>query len=968
MNAMNEWENPEVTGRSRLTGRAHFFAYPDETTALTFDPAASPWFQSLNGPWKFHLAPTVEEAPAFDADASGWAELQVPSNWQMHGYGRPHYTNYNYPFPADPPRVPTENPTGSYRREFEISQAWSGKRILLRFEGVDSAFQVWVNGHEVGFSKGSRLPAEFDVTGIAKPGGNTVAVRVMQWSDGSYLEDQDMWRLSGIFRDVILLARPEAHIADIRVQAPAEGALKVETDLSGAAAGYTVETRLLEDDGPRRLWSAEEPNLYTLLVTLKDPKGQTVEVAPHRIGFRTVVIQGDRFLVNGVAIKLMGVNRHESHPDLGRAVPLEAMIEDLVLMKRHNINAIRTSHYPNDPRFYELCDQYGLYVIDECDLETHGFLDNKGCQGNPLNDPRWERACVDRMERMIARDRNHPCIVLWSLGNECGFGCNHFAMSARTRELDSSRPIHYEGDWDIETADVFSQMYTHLDHVKIIGAGTDEEIRTATGRARTGGAGKPFMLCEYAHAMGNGPGGLLEYVEAFHAHDRLMGGFIWEWCDHGIRQKTADGREYFVYGGDFGDEPNDGNFVCDGLVFPDRRPSPGLTEYKKVIEPVKVEAVNLRAGLVRVINRYDFVSFDHLGVQWSVTDEIGTVLECGELRPPRAPARGSANLRVPVTKPGLLTIRFALAKDTLWAPRGHEVAWAQFELAAPQGPAVIEGADFTLTFDKVRAVIAEWRLGGTRILRTGPRLNFWRATTDNDRIAWGENATDKAWRNAGLHWLQHRTDGVEVERIGEEGVRITARVRVAPPIHRHGFECVYTYTIDGNGEIQIESMVVPRGEMPSTLPRVGLQLTLAGSMDRVTWYGRGPGEAYSDSKQAQRLGLWTATVDELYTPYIYPQENGNRTDVRWVEFANARGLGFRASGVPNFSAHRFTTQDLDSARHTTDLVPREFITLNLDLAHQGIGTASCGPGPWPKYRLLPSVFRFGVQLTPLSEK
>jgi beta-galactosidase/beta-glucuronidase len=979
---MNDFENPDVTGRGRMKSRSYFFTYPDEQAARTLDRAASPWFASLNGPWKFHYAATVAEAPAPDADASGWAELPVPSSWQMHGYGRPHYTNVAYPFPCDPPRVPTENPTGSYRREFEIGASWAGMRIHLRFEGVDSVFVVWVNGREVGFSKGSRLPAEFDVTDMVKPGRNTIAVRVIQWSDGSYVEDQDMWWLSGIFRDVYLLARPATHLADIRVQAPAEGPLKVDTEIAGPDQGCVVETRLLDAEGARRLWTAETPNLYTLIVTLKDKVGHVIEVAPLRIGFRTVEIRGDRFLVNGVAIKLKGVNRHEMHTDLGRAVPLEAMVADLVLMKQHNINAIRTSHYPDDPRFYDLCDQYGLYVIDECDLETHGIYDGKGWPGNPTDEPRWEKACVDRMERMVARDRNHACIVLWSLGNESGFGRNHPAMAACARALDPTRPIHYESDFNLETVDVFSQMYTHVDKVILIGRGTEEEIRAALGYSGRGYASKPFMLCEYAHAMGNGPGGLLEYVEAFYASDRLMGGFIWEWCDHGIRRQTPDGREYFAYGGDFGDEPNDGNFVCDGLVFADRRPTPGLIEYKKVIEPVKVEAVDLKAGRFRLINRHDFSGLDHLTCDWAITEEAGAVMERGECKLPPVPGRGSVELAIPFTKAGLLTIRFTLASDALWAKRGHEVAWAQFERVAPKAAVVlaprklrrvdesantvtIEGPDFSLSVDKVRAVISSWQQGGHSLLRTGPRLNVWRAATDNDRLAGGAGETDKAWRRAGLHGLQHRTEGVEVVRLGDEAVTVIARTRVAPPIHRHGFECVYTYTVGGHGEVQLDVVVTPQGEMPSTLPRIGLQMALPGAMDRVRWWGRGPGESYVDTKQAQRLGLWSASVDDLYTPYVYPQENGNRTDTRWVEFADAAGCGFRVAGVANFSAHRFTTDDFDKARHTTDLVPRDAITLNLDYAHQGIGTASCGPGAWPQYQLAPGVFRFGVRFTPL---
>ena len=988
---MNDWENPQIVGRGRLAPRAYFIPHPDETSARMGDPAASARYQLLNGQWQFHIAPTVTEAPADfyreDFDTTGWANIAVPGNWQLLGFGKPHYTNVDFPFPVDPPRVPTENPTGSYRRDFTIRDDWAGQRIHLRFEGVESFFQVWVNGHEVGLSKGSRLPAEFDITEFARPGRNVLAVRVLQWSDASYLEDQDMWWLSGIFRDVYLLARPATHIADIRIHAPADGKLKVHTTLAGKTDGYRVTTKLLDHTGrvvkpqPPRLWSAEDPYLYTLLVALTDAQGRVIEVVPQRVGFRQIEIRGDRFLVNGVAIKLKGVNRHEIHPDLGRAVPVETMVRDVVLMKQHNINAVRTSHYPNDPRFYDLCDQYGLYVIDECDLETHGFCKIKDWRGNPTEDPAWERACVDRLERMIARDIHHPCIILWSLGNESHFGCNHLAMAQRARELDPTRPIHYEGDYGLQTADVYSAMYPHVDHVKIIGGGTEAEIQAALKPSGTGYASKPFVLCEYAHAMGNGPGGLTEYWEdAIYQHDRLMGGFIWEWVDHGLRQRTPAGQEYFAYGGDFGDVPHDGNFVCDGLVFPNRQPSPGLTEYKKVIEPVKVAAVDLRAGKFRLTNRYDFLGLDHLRLSWSIVAHDGALLQTGTAKLPTVPARKTKDFTLPFSwpkQPALLNLQFTLATATAWAATGHEVAWAQFDLPVPVKPATpppprplavtqtahetrIRGDDFELRFDNVRAVIAAWLHAGVPLLHTGPRLHFWRATTDNDR-AWDKAA---AWHNAGLHRLQHRVDEVVVEQHRADVVQIIARVRIGAPVIDVGFVCDYTYTITGAGEVLIETHGVPVGALPPTLPRIGLQLTLPTTLNRVSWYGRGPGESYRDTKQAQRFGLWRATVDELYTPYIFPQENGNRTDVSWVALADAHGHGLLAAGAPNFSAHRYSTMDFENARHTTDLVPRDFITLNLDHQHNGIGTASCGPGPWEQQLLKPAEFRFQIRLRP----
>jgi beta-galactosidase/evolved beta-galactosidase subunit alpha len=1044
---MNDWENPSLTHRNRLPARSYSFPFPDEESALLGERGASPWFKLLSGVWKFHYAPSPAEAPqGFFEDsfnAGGWDDLAVPSCWQMHGYGRPHYTNVNFPFPVDPPRVPSENPTGCYLRTFVVPEDWAGRRILLRFEGVDSAFHLWVNGREVGFSKGSRTPAEFDISEFVRPGPgeNRLAAKVYQWSDGTYCEDQDMWWLSGIFRDVYLLAAPPVHVYDVAALTHLEGhytigalSLRAKVDNRGAKAvkGCKLDARILDGEGAvvaRRskelavgageqasaefqikvegahLWSAEDPYLYTALLTLKDAAGQIIEVVPTKVGFRCIGIRDGKLLVNGVAIKFKGVNRHEHHPDLGRAVPLETMVQDILLMKRHNINAVRTSHYPDDPRFYDLCDYYGLYLIDECDLETHGFGQLKDWQGNPADDPQWEDACVDRMVRMVERDKSHPSIILWSLGNEAHFGRNHVAMAQRAREIDPTRCIHYEGDRAMKTADVFSSMYSPVDRMVLLGQGPEEEVVKQWKLAGSGYMSRPAILCEYAHAMGNGPGGLLEYWEdAFFKYERLQGGFVWEWVDHGIRRRTADGREYFAYGGDFGDEPNDGNFVCDGLVFPDRRPSPGLIEYKKVIQPVKVEAEDLAAGKFRLTNRYDFAGLEHLRLSWSVSAD-GVVVQSGTAPTPKVPAGKTRAFTIPYHLPARpvagaeyhVMLSFALASDATWAPAGHEVAWAQFALPVKARPLAVSrgmaasamsptgslparvspvtvrdegtlvkvvGADFELAFDRVRGVIASWTASGQKLLCAGPRLNFWRATTDNDR-GW-DNAG--AWRKARLYELQHRVDGVEVHELEGNAVRIAAHVRIAPPVLDKAFVCDYTYTIGGDGQVHIEVHGVPQGEMPPTLPRIGLQMTVPLALDHVRWFGLGPGESYPDSRQAQRVGLWSAGLDDLYTPYVFPQENGNRSDVRWVSLTNARGTGLLAAGCPtlNFSAHRFTTMDLEKARHTHELVGRDEITLNLDYRHNGLGSGSCGPGPWPQYLLRPEEFRFAVRLRPFS--
>jgi beta-galactosidase/evolved beta-galactosidase subunit alpha len=581
---------------------------------------------------------------------------------------------------------------------------------------------------------------------------------------------------------------------------------------------------------------------------------------------------------------------------------------------------------------------------------------------------------------------------MWSLGNEAHFGCNHEAMAECARTLDPTRPIHYEGDYLLKTVDVYSRMYAPVEQVSLIGKGEEDEFRKVTNSKPEGErrfTGQPFVLCEYAHAMGNGPGGLKEYWDLIWQYDRLMGAFVWEWADHGIRRKTADGREYFVYGGDFGDMPNDGNFVCDGLVFSDRRPSPGLTEYKKVIEPVHVESVDLATGKIIIHNRYDFADLNRFSLSWSVMAD-GKPIQAGLFKLPSIPGRQSQTITLPYTLPELslpdtvyhLNLSFRLATDEIWAPTGFETAWAQFELpvivpslprskVSKMAPLVVNESDtalcvtgtaFTFSFDKIRAVISSWHHQNQPMLKTGPRLNFWRATTDNDRFRQAN-----VWREAGLQYLQHRTHRVEVETLaGGQAVRITAQVRIAPPVLGWAFLCDYIYTLYGNGELMLEVQGEPQGPCPHVLPRIGLELSLPAMFDRVQWFGRGPGESYADTKMANRVGLWQAGVDDLYTPYVFPQENGNRTDVKWVSLETQTGTGLLVVGTDliNFSAHRYSTMDFENARHTIDLVPRDEIIVHLDYQQHGIGSASCGPAPAEIYLLKSAPFKFGMRLSP----
>lgn len=1036
-----DWENLGVLHRNRLEARACFIPFPDRESALTMDRARSGLVQSLNGTWKFYysvgLDAVCERFFAESFDDRGWDGIPVPSSWQMHGYGRPHYTNQAYPFPVDPPRVPSDNPIGCYSRTFYIADEWLDKKIVLRFEGVDSAFHVWVNGREAGYSQGSRLPSEFDITPFIRAGDNKLSVRVYQWSDGSYLEDQDMWWLSGIFRDVWLLALPKTHIRDIFVKpmlddryedATLEVSVDVERDEREPDSGCRLEFELL-DAGNRLVgkignvgvpsaagadgraavtaqmavtrphkWSAETPYLYKLLVTLKDENGRVREVVPVRVGFRRVELKNGLMLVNGVAVKLKGVNRHEHHPDLGRAVPLDWMIEDVKLMKRHNINAVRTAHYPHDPRFYDLCDEYGLYVIDEADIECHGFV-LTGNISRLSDDPAWRDAYLDRMQRMVHRDKNHPCVILWSLGNESGFGQNHRAIADWTRRFDPTRLVHYEGECRVilreesfydpkrepEASDVFSTMYTAVEVLDRLGSRTDLT--------------KPHILCEYAHAMGNGPGSLKEYWETFYRHDRLQGGFVWEWMDHGIRRFADDGREYFAYGGDFGDAPHDSNFVIDGLLMPDRTPSPALAEYRKVIEPVQVEAADLRYGQIKITNRYDFLSLDHLQASWSVTSE-GRVIGGGVIPGLGLKPGESRIVTVPVDldrvtgSDGWLNVRFTLAADTAWAKAGFEVAWAQLELPVARKPAVsvslsgcrplevretsdelvIGGDAFRLIWDKRSGRLQEWTHLGRSLLCRGPRLNLWRAPIDNDLWAqehWKEIPSIVEWKQYGLHWMQHRLDGFG-HVLADDGLSAEIRVvtRVAPPVLPWGIRTTYTYTLYASGDLFVRVRGEIQGTPPATFPRIGLRLEIPGAYDRVTWYGRGPGESYADSREANPVGLWKKTVDELHTPYVHPQENGNRHDVRWVSFADRAGHGFVVIGQPtlDFGASFFTPENLEQARHTCDLVRQAFITVHLDHRQHGLGSSSCGPDVLEPYRLKSGDFEFALRLKPFSDR
>ncbi|MGW8762645.1 glycoside hydrolase family 2 TIM barrel-domain containing protein [Streptomyces sp. NPDC055815] len=927
---------------------------------------------SLGGDWAFRLSPTADGEDASFAvpgfDASGWGTVAVPGHWVLQGkgreYGAPVYTNVRYPFPVDAPRVPTENPTGDHLRRFDLPVDWPAEGgAVLRFDGVESCARVWLNGTELGEFKGSRLAHEFAVGPLLKARDNVLAVRVHQWSSGSYLEDQDQWWLPGVFRDVTVAHRPAGAPGDFFVHASYDhvtggGTLRVECDVPGRVTvpglGLDLATgaSATVDVEP---WSAEVPRLY------EGELATTGERIPLRIGFRTVAVEDGVLKVNGRRILFRGVNRHEFHPERGRSLDLATMRADVELMKRHNINAVRTSHYPPHPAFLDLCDEYGLWVIDEGDLETHGFVE-LARQGNPVDDPRWTPALLDRAARLVERDKNHPSVVLWSLGNECGTGVGLTAMARWIRDRDPSRPVHYEGDPSCADTDVYSRMYVRHAEVEEIGR-----------RADAGPAARhelPFLLCEYAHAMGNGPGGLAEYQRLFETYERCQGGFVWEWIDQGLAHPVHG----FGYGGDFGEELHDGNFVCDGLLFPDRTPSPGLVEYKKVIEPVRITPGG--PGTVLVTNGHDMADLAHLAFTWSFLAD-GETLATGPLEVPALAAGESARVTLP-TAPAhpaaaetLWTVRASLAADTRWAPAGHEVAWGQLPVsAAVPAPREATAVRPVRTADRITLGpgVFDSRTGeplalGGLPVTGGLRLDVWRAPTDNDEGAPWEPDEHSAplWRELGLHRMRHRVDEVALD-----GEALTVRTRVAPAAQALALRATYRWTSDGTA-LRLLVEVEPEGEWPVSLPRLGVRLGLPAALDRAVWYGRGPGEAYPDTRAAARLGRFGAAVDALHTPYVRPQENGARIDTRWLSLTGGGG-GVRVAGEPAFAftARRWTTEQLDAAAHDSDLVPGDTLWLHLDHAQHGIGSQSCGPGVLPTYRLAAAPAAFAFTFTDIT--
>ncbi len=1049
-----DWENPAVFSINREKPHSTLLPFDSMEAALAGDPAASPNHLSLDGTWQFHWVRKPADRPMGferdDFDAGGWAKINVPGNWEIEGFGIPVYTNIEYPFsvvrpvksgedgsgsgseteilgfgvpiytdvaypfPANPPFIPHEyNPVGSYRRTFTIPETWDGRRVYLHFGGVKSAFYLWVNGQQVGYSQGSKTPAEFEITGFLRHGENLLALEVYRWSDGAYLEDQDYWKVSGIERSVRLISRPPVMIRDWFVQGVLDphchrGRLDVEVELvhglDTPPLDHRVQMSLLDPSGNTvggmpltslplnwedgvahaifkspeimnpRPWTAETPNLYRFGLALLDGDGNTVEAAACNTGFRRVEIRDGQLLVNNVPITIKGVNRHEHEPKTCRVVSEEMMLEDIRLMKAHNINAVRTSHYPNVPGWYDLCDRYGLYVVDEANIESHGMgYDPDVTLGNR---PDWQAAHLDRIERMVERDKNHPSVIIWSMGNEAGDGVNFVAGSEWIHHRDPTRPVHYERAKLEPHTDIYCPMYARIHSI------------AAYARKKQD---RPLILCEYAHAMGNSVGNLQDYWDVIMANPQLQGGFIWDWVDQGLYAETADGEPYWAYGGDFGppDTPSDKNFCCNGLVFPDRRTHPHIEEVKKVYQYIKTEPVDLSTGMLKVTNRHDFIDLSGYELHWTI-EEDGVVTAGG--RGPQLKTMAGETTQFILNLPRLaptpgaeyyLTVRWRTAEDQPLVGKGHLAAWDQFRLPL-QGPGMmpanagsppvtfirspdiarVEGKNFTITFDPATGQMTSFTHRGFELLLQGPRADFWRAPTDND---FGNDMQKRCavWRTAGTAMT---LDRFAVRQAGRTQVQVDALFSVPAG----GSSLRTSYRIMGSGDVIVEQAFVPGGTDLPELPKFGTQLILPGSFTEIEWFGRGPHENYCDRYTGSAVGRYRMPVAEMYHPYIRPQENGTRTGVRWVALTRDDGVGLLASGLPllSINAQHYLTEDFDpgeekAQRHTFHVKPRDLVCLNLDWRQMGVGgDTSWGARPHEEYTLEPEPYTYRFRLRP----
>lgn len=954
---VKRWEDHRITGIGRREARTAF--YKDSQKKI-----------SLNGEWDFKYVDAPELSPeGFEQSGAreGWDKIDVPSVWQLRGYDKMHYTDVLYPFPVNPPYVPDENPTGIYKKIVVLDEQWMEKDTVLKFHGVDSAFDVWVNGNHVGFGKVSRLPSEFDITGFVKIGENDITVRVYKWSDGTYLEDQDMWWLSGIYRDVELINEEKNAVLDLRVNGTLDDSYKngfFTAEITMKQAGTNLGWKLsykgktvlegelvsegkdicIEAEIPEvHTWTAETPELYEFTVMTEN---QEVTV---RCGFRKIEIKDKNFRVNNQVILLNGVNHHDYNPREGRRVTREQMESDIRLMKQYNINAVRCSHYPANEYFYDLCDEYGLYVINEADLECHGFewVENYTWI---TDDETWKDAYVDRSVRMVKRDRNHPSIIMWSMGNESAFGCNFRSAAEAIRELDDTRLVHYEGDFEAEVTDVYSTMYTRLKGLKEI---AEYQIK----------GDKPHVMCEYGHAMGNGPGGLKAYQDMYRKYKRLQGGFLWEWYDHGIYTEEKD-KKYYKYGGNYGDFPTNGNFCIDGILMPDRTPSPGMEEYKQIIAPVEITAVEGSMNKLQIRNYYDFLNLDTTTLYWEVKAEDQTIQDGIVERLSVAPHEGKI-IALPITAFELqentdyyLNLTVCQKEERNYAPAGYEIKKVQIpmqirkdgfsvretadklQVTEGQGVLTVENSRVTAKFSTVFGKLISFGKDGKEYLTEGPRMNVYRATIDNDMYK------KEDWMNK--YFIQKPVEETEYVSCLKEDDKVIVQIGTFFSCYNQswGFECDYTYTVYSCGQmkVEIQGKAVQRGKLePAFLPRIGVIMKGNKNFQKAMWYGMGPGESYVDSKAASIMGIYENTVDGMMTDYVFPQENGHHEQVKWFRIGDGKdGLLCKMEEKLGLNLANYTDESLEKAQHPFEIEKADDVIIHLDYRQSGLGSNSCG--------------------------
>jgi len=1030
-----DWENPEMFNLNRELPHASFISYPDETAALAAVKASSPDYISLDGTWKFNWVKTPDQRPFWffknDYDTRDWDDIEVPSNWERKGFDIPFYVNIGYPFKKNPPYIHHNwNPVGSYKRDFKVPSEWREKEVFIQFGAVSSAFYVWINEQLVGYSEDSKMPAEFNISRYLRKGKNTVSVEVYRWSDGSYLEDQDFWRLSGIQRSVFLHARPETFIRDFFAVADLknnynDGHLSLDVALqsyladkdkmiveaslydgTGKVFSETKEALLSDSAGnvtyswdlpDIKKWSAEKPNLYSLVLSLKTSDGRLLESVGSKVGFRKVEIINSQLLVNGVAVLLKGTNLHEHDDVNGHVVDETIIMKDIRMMKSNNINAVRTSHYPQQELWYEMCDKYGLYLIDEADVESHGIGYDKDI--TLADKPEWAAAHLDRMQRMVERDKNHPSVIIWSMGNEAGDGHNFLKGYKWIKDRDHSRPVQYERAEHQTNAperhsDIWCPMYSKI-----------EDIETYAKNEKND---RPLIMCEYAHAMGNSTGNLQDYWDIIEKYPKLQGAFVWDWVDQGLLETDENGEKYWTYGGDYGEEgmPSDGNFCINGLTWPDRTGKPGLAEVRKVYQYVGFEPVDLNTGLIKITNKYDFTNLSEFNIEWDVVSD-GIVIQAGKLAATDIAPGTDTLVLIPYKKiePDPATeyfLNMRVSRSDIWnsVPEEHVYASVQYKLplqgkqiyAKPDDLAVLQtkttdtkleisGTDLMIVFDLIGGRMESFSYKGKELMKKGPEPDLWRPPTDND-YGYGMDKLMGVWKKAGERTV---ITNASISQPGMGKVIVTFFYDIPDNDGKKIAGYVSSFTILGSADVIVKNQFSKVADKVPEIPRMGMQMQLSEDFTNLKWFGRGPHENYIDRKTSADIGLYESTVADQYVPYIRPQENGYKTDVRWLSLTDDNGTGILVSGDPLicFSALNYTHDDFESPgklsqfrkdaksanTHTVDLKPRDLVNLNVDLGQMGVGgDDSWGATIHPQYRLREKRYEYSFRIRPVTKE